>query len=123
MVDMMKKYHESLQKDHQPPNENVRRQATYEILNNIKTKVSDQHKHELAKKLTLVDVNEALKLSANYKTPGLDGICYEIWKLLQAQFKNAKTHEKQALNIIHTLQRVYNDVENHGLAPGTEFLE
>ncbi|KAJ3857352.1 hypothetical protein EV368DRAFT_30518, partial [Lentinula lateritia] len=123
MADMMKEYHESLQKDLQPPNENVRGQATYEILNNIETKVPNQHKNELEKKLTLADVNEALKLSANYKAPGLDGICYEIWKLLQARFENAKTHQKQALNIIHTLQRVYNDIENHGLAPGTEFSE
>ncbi|KAJ3804206.1 hypothetical protein F5876DRAFT_53672 [Lentinula aff. lateritia] len=118
MADMMKEYHENIQKDSQPPDENVRRQTTYEILNNITVKVSDQHRCKLKKRLTLANVDEALRLSANYKAPGLDGICYEIWKLINARFKNAEAHQKRDV-----LQWVYNDIEIYGMTTGTGFSE
>ncbi|KAJ3846658.1 hypothetical protein EV368DRAFT_52478 [Lentinula lateritia] len=123
MADMMKEYHENIQKDSQPPDKNVHRQTTYEILNNITVKLSDQHRCKLKKRLTLANVDEALRLSANYKAPGLDGICYEIWKLINARFKNAEAHQKRALNIIHVLQWVYNDIEIYGMTTGTGFSE
>ncbi|KAJ3914954.1 hypothetical protein F5877DRAFT_49475, partial [Lentinula edodes] len=65
----------------------------------------------------------ALKLSANQKAPGLDGICYEIWKIIHAKYKNATAYNKEAFNIVKVLQRVYNDIETHGMAEGTKLSE
>ncbi|KAE9395366.1 hypothetical protein BT96DRAFT_755091, partial [Gymnopus androsaceus JB14] len=69
------------------------------------------------------NVKEALKLSANNKAPGLNGICYKIWKTLNGRFENARAHEKRAFGIISTLRRVFNDIKENGIAPRTSFSE
>ncbi|KAJ3805255.1 hypothetical protein F5876DRAFT_52140 [Lentinula aff. lateritia] len=123
MADMMTDYHKNLQYDTHPPNEDARSQSTKEILNNISVQISEKHKHKMGKKLSLEDIDNALKLFANYKAPSLDGICYKIWKLLYARYKNARAHQKPAFNIVQTLTRVYNDIETHGMAQNTRFSE
>ncbi|KAJ4480839.1 hypothetical protein J3R30DRAFT_3241686, partial [Lentinula aciculospora] len=61
------------------------------------------------------EVKKALRLSGNNKAPGINGIRYEIWEILNARFRNAKAHHQDALNIIWILQVVYNDITTHGI--------
>ncbi|KAJ4496671.1 hypothetical protein C8R41DRAFT_761546, partial [Lentinula lateritia] len=123
MANMMRDYHENLQRDLQTPNTDQREHSMNEALKTITVQISEEHKQHLQKLTSLTDVDEALKLSANYKAPGLDGICYEIWKLLHARYKNAKAHQQKAFNIVYTLNRVYNDIELNGMAENTRFSE
>ncbi|KAJ3925241.1 MAG: hypothetical protein NXY57DRAFT_907330 [Lentinula lateritia] len=123
MAKMMKNHHENLQNDEVPIDE-IQREATIgKILGNIHIHLSEESAEELGQILDETDVQEALKLSANYKAPGINGITYEIWKLIHARFKDAKAHNKPAFNIIQTLCRVYNDIELHGMVPETKFSE
>jgi hypothetical protein len=75
----------------------------------------------LEAKLTLEDVRRALKLSANNKAPGLDGITYELWKTLDSRYQTAISLDKLAFNILNAMLKVYNDIETHGMLKGTGF--
>ncbi|KAE9394275.1 hypothetical protein BT96DRAFT_756146, partial [Gymnopus androsaceus JB14] len=123
MADMLGIYHGNLQKDPTPPDVTLREQTTARILGNITKKLSEPHCQNLKEKLTDENIEYALKLSANYKAPGLDGISYEIWKLIHARYKNAIAHDRAAFNLIQTLRIVYNDIECNGMAPNTKFSE
>lgn len=123
MADMIKDYHAAVQSDEMPSSELARTEATRESLEIVSVKISAIHYTAMKNKLTDDNVQEALKLSANYTASGLNGISYEIWKILHARYKNAVAHEKRAFNIINTLRQVYNDVEENGMALNTSFSE
>ncbi|KAJ3911917.1 hypothetical protein F5877DRAFT_54765, partial [Lentinula edodes] len=123
MADMMRNHHELIQQDTDSIDQMEREQITEQILNAVTVKISDAHKTDMKRKLTTTNVEEALKLSANYKAPGLDGICYEIWKIIHARCKNAQAHRKKAFNIVEVLKRVFNDIETFGMVSGTRFSE
>ncbi|KAJ3832891.1 hypothetical protein F5878DRAFT_511456, partial [Lentinula raphanica] len=123
MADMMKNHHDELQTDQVPPDETERSRLTEEILDKITVSITESHARCLNRSLTEADIKEALKLSANFKAPGLDGISYEIWKILQARSENAKAHQLWAFDIVAILTKVYNSIESHGMAEGTRFSE
>ncbi|KAJ3873071.1 hypothetical protein F5051DRAFT_444576 [Lentinula edodes] len=85
MADMMSAYHGKIQIDETPTDNNQRHTVTEAVLNRIKTRISDQHRQKMTDLLTDDDVDEALKLSANYKAPGLNGIPYKVWKIIHAR--------------------------------------
>jgi hypothetical protein len=75
----------------------------------------------LKAKLTLEDVRRALKLSANNKAPGPDGITYKLWRTLDSRHQTAISLDKPAFNVLDTMLKVYNDIETHGMLTGTGF--
>ncbi|KAJ3803759.1 hypothetical protein F5876DRAFT_54159, partial [Lentinula aff. lateritia] len=89
MANMMRDYHEEVQLAKDQPDPGVREQTIEKVLNTVTVKISETHQQNLSCGLTLANVQDALKLSANQKAPGLDGICYEIWKIIHARYKNA----------------------------------
>ncbi|KAJ3976608.1 hypothetical protein EV361DRAFT_768786, partial [Lentinula raphanica] len=121
MADMMRDHHERIQEDETEIDELAREIVTAQVLEQIEVSIDNETSTLLNQKLTDEDVREALKLSANHKAPGLNGISYEIWKTINARYQNAKAHDKPAFNIIKTLRMVYNDIETFGMAPGTTF--
>ncbi|KAJ3831090.1 hypothetical protein F5878DRAFT_505542, partial [Lentinula raphanica] len=123
MADMMRTHHEQIQGDETDTNEHERETAIAEALERIDTHITEEANESLNQKLTDEDVREALKLSANHKAPGLNGISYEIWKTINARYQNAKAHNKPAFNIVKTLRMVYNEIETFGIAPRTTFSE
>jgi hypothetical protein len=60
-------------------------------------------------------------MSSNFRAPGLDGITYEIWKVLHARYETAKSQDKPAFHILSAMHTVYNDIEIHGMVLGTGF--
>ncbi|KAJ3971322.1 hypothetical protein EV361DRAFT_800304, partial [Lentinula raphanica] len=123
MADMMRDHHQNLQYDTEHPNEELRTQAMTTVLHRINTHLPENLQEPLRRRLSREDTEQALTLSANYKAPGIDGITYETWKILDGRYTNALAHEKQTFDIIDALQRVYNDIELNGMAPNTNFSE
>lgn len=65
----------------------------------------------------------ALASASNGKSPGLDGIPYELWKILNQRNNNLKKNGSEGFNITETLQRVFNNIETHGICTQTKFNE
>lgn len=123
MADMMRDHHGKLQDDEILPNETAREEMIQRTLQNVNKTLTEEQREKLKALLSDEDVARALKLSANDKAPGLNGISYEVWKLIDGRYKNAKAHEKEEFNIVRTLRKVYNDIELNGMVPGTGFSE
>ncbi|KAJ3968099.1 hypothetical protein EV361DRAFT_806164, partial [Lentinula raphanica] len=123
MANMMRDHHSKIQQDDVTPDPEMREQATQNVLDRIECKIEDGHAHALSTHLTDNDVKEALRLSANHKAPGLNGISYEIWKTVNARYENAAAHRTKAFNIVQTLRKIFNDIESNGIAPNTAFAE
>jgi hypothetical protein len=62
-----------------------------------------------------VEVETALKSTANRKAAGLDGITYEVYKNLRVRNKNLKKEGRQGFNIIKMLTLLFNDIADNGL--------
>ncbi|KAJ7923225.1 hypothetical protein B0H13DRAFT_2316755 [Mycena leptocephala] len=71
--------------------------------------------------LTTEDLAEALRLSNHGKAPGMDGIPYEFYKLLNIIFKQSKGSDKEAFDVLSFLKELYQDIETHGIVSGTHF--
>ncbi|KAJ3728225.1 hypothetical protein C8R42DRAFT_572072, partial [Lentinula raphanica] len=123
MADMMRDHHNKIQHDEVDPNPELREQAIQQVLGRVDSRIQEAHRQELTNQLTDNAVEEALRLSANHKAPGLNGISYEIWKTIHARYVNAAKQNTRAFNIIQTLRRVFNDIETNGIAADTSFAE
>lgn len=125
MVELARDYHDELMRDEIPGNEPERQEDMEEILKLITEdkKLSEEEKERLDVPLTYEDIEEVLKNSENGKATEIDGLPYKLWKALDKTHKiNSKnTPNKPSFDIIKTLRRVFNDIEEHGVSEGTEF--
>jgi hypothetical protein len=71
--------------------------------------------------ITSDEMGEALRLSNNDKAPGVDGIPYEFYKLLDILFQLSKNSDQEGFNVLAFLTELYEDVENYGIVPNTQF--
>jgi hypothetical protein len=93
------------------------------VLSRTACKANNGQVRDLSNKLTREDIQEALKLSANGKAPGLNGFTYEFWKILDDRYRTAVSLEKEGFDIIKVLLLVFNDIETNGMVVGTAFSE
>ena len=93
------------------------------ILNNLKTKLSNESKQKLQEEISEEDVRYAIRKSNNDKAPGLDGIPIELWKSMDDQFLSDKSNPKKKCNIIWCLTRVFRDIETNGINHLAKFNE
>ena len=63
----------------------------------------------------------ALRVSKNGTATGLDGIPYELWKLLHDTHLAQHKVNKPSFNILKCLVIVYNDIQLHGTDPNLDF--
>ncbi|KAJ7027443.1 hypothetical protein C8F04DRAFT_965192 [Mycena alexandri] len=128
MASMARDYHKKLQAD-RPANagtadgRRVREEKINIVLDRVQTTTTAEQTEELKKRLTLDDVRNALRQSANFKAPGLDGITYEVWKILNSRYETALKDEKPAFDIIGAMHKVYNNIEINGMVKGTGFSQ
>jgi len=67
-------------------------------------------------------VSETIANSANGKAAGMDGIPMEMWKKLSDECASEPEETGHAKHdILEALMRVFNDIETHGVQPGTGF--
>ena len=80
-------------------------------------------KSDLAKYLKQEEIETSIKALPNGKAPGIDGIPHELWKSLNIRFQTNTKEGRPGFDIIKTLTRVFNDIEKHGMAKGTDFAK
>jgi len=123
MANLARNYYEQLQQDNTEFDEIEREQAINNTLEVINTRITETDQSNLARKLSNTDIQDALKLSANGKAPGINGITYEAWKFLDEKYIKDYNSEKPSFNIIEVITKVFNDIEEHGLIKDSNFSE
>jgi Reverse transcriptase (RNA-dependent DNA polymerase) len=123
MAEVARNYHHGLLLTglNTPPDE--RETVLREVLETVDPEkvLSQEDGTKLGHKLTEQDVLEALKASKNGTSTGVNGLPYELWKALSNKYETDSKVDAPTFNIIKTLTRVYNDIEEYGVAPNTDF--
>lgn len=86
-------------------------------------KLPTRQKGDLAKKLKPKEVMDAIEITALGKSPRLDSIPVEVWKLLHEQEEKEKKTNTTRIQIIKIMTMVFNDIENHGVHLSTGFAD
>ena len=126
MAELAKDHHMDLQQVNTPNLENPERiQELDSILNEIPLdqKFPNPHNSELNKGITPESVEKALKLAKNGSATGLDGCPYELWKALKKTCDTTIKKGNRGFDIIQALTDVFQDIQSHGIEPGTSFTE
>jgi hypothetical protein len=124
MAKIAKEYHERLQSTDRDPAEPPNTPKLDAILENVSTRTSPEQKNELAKYLHRGKIYKALCEQANDKAASLDGIPMELWKRMSSLFDSAKDQDTNPYcDIVTILAKVFNDIEQYGITPSTNFNE
>lgn len=125
MAELARENHKGLQTADIHPEETEREEAIAKTLERIKeeSKISDQERAFLADKVTEDQVKTALRQSASGTAPGIVGITYEFWKLLDRIKSEDKNGKHPDLNIVKCLTKVFNDIEEFGVEQNSEFAK
>ena len=124
MVGLARDYHEALLSVDRDPLCEVDQQEFNEITRNMETTLDKGMQEKMHEDISREEVANAMKESANEKSPGLDRIPMEVWKLLHQQYGSAKEGERHKFcDIATVLAYVFNDITLHGIMEGTGFNE
>lgn len=77
----------------------------------------------MSSKLSEQDVLQALKSSKNGTSTGINGLPYKLQKVLNDKYENDAKMDRPTFNTIKALTRVFNNIEEHGVVPTTNFAE
>jgi hypothetical protein len=67
------------------------------------------------------DILEALMSSKSGTAAGLNGIPYDLWKLLHKKHTEMEGDKKPIFNIIETMNLVIKDIQTHGINNDSPF--
>ncbi|KAJ7019705.1 hypothetical protein C8F04DRAFT_899805, partial [Mycena alexandri] len=123
MADVARSYHSKLQQDRREVAEDIRKETIRKVLSRTARKMTEEQAATLKAPLTVEDVRKALRLSANFKAPGINGITYELWKTLEGRYQTAISQEKPAFDVLKAMCAVFNDIEKHGMVKNSGFSE
>jgi len=124
MAKLAREYYEALLSVDKNPLRKVDEEEFDKITNTLETKLDKEMQDDMSKQISSEDVEAALNGSASEKSPGLDRIPMEMWKLVHQQYKSAKDSEQhEYCNITEILAHIFNDIASHGITPGTDFNE
>ena len=122
MAEIARDYHEKLQNIDRNTTEETNPQEMNKVLDHIPRRLTVKQRSDLAKRVKRDDISEALANSANGKAAGMDGIPTELWKKLNDEYDPETDEASNTIcDIIEVLMRVYNDIETHGVQPGSGF--
>ena len=125
MAEIGREHHEKLLMEGLHPDKDERNRIITEVLNIIQP---DDKLNELSQETLGEPVNEegvalVLRESTNGSLPGLNGITYEFYKMLQQIKWEDKKKKYKDLDIVWTLTMVYRDIEEFGVDPKISFIE
>ncbi len=123
MAELARDYHENLQKLEKDVAPGEREAAIQSAIGRIDATLSDEQADKLGAQITELEVAEALQLSKNGSAAGLDGLPYELWKVLSERYKEDVELERPAFDVVGLLAKAYQDIQNHGAVPDTNFAE
>jgi hypothetical protein len=127
MAEIARDYHNDIQSDGINATQNERKEAREEALASLPQVSDEVDMKPLSEKLTEDDVLKALLEAAPGKAAGINGFATEFWRRLDsidkenAKNANDRTPPKRTCDIVKVLTWVYNDIEEFGMAEGTEF--
>ncbi|KAJ7817978.1 hypothetical protein B0H14DRAFT_2373583 [Mycena olivaceomarginata] len=106
MAQMARDYHNSVQ-NKDLSDEYARTMATEITLEQCKVHLSETQFNDMEsdKDLETEDIGEALKLSNGGKAPGLDGLPYEFYKILDILFQQSKGSDRQLFDVLGFLKK------------------
>ncbi|KAI5824634.1 hypothetical protein K523DRAFT_221703, partial [Schizophyllum commune Tattone D] len=124
MAELARKYHRDLQKDEQETHQDTREAAIREALQSIEKRLSEEQSEELAHMPTREELEDALKFSKSGSAPGLDGIPYEMWKVLNDRFIEDSRHEgRPTFDVLELVLTAFQDIYIHGVCADTRFTD
>ncbi|KAL1687725.1 Endonuclease/exonuclease/phosphatase, partial [Schizophyllum commune] len=128
MAEMARQYHWHLQDDDnsdpnwKPPEE--REEAIQTALDALDARVTADQAEEMGAFISYEEVEMALHFAKNKSAPGLDGIPYEFWKIVNDRFKeDSKYEDRPKFDGIQLLLEAFKDIQRHGLAEGSHFAD
>ena len=126
MAELARCYHDTLQNDRLGE---LTDDSLEQKINEVLEKIPDDQKFpgpetsDLNKGITKEVVEEALRVAKHGSATGLDGCPYELWKELKKRNQEAEEEGKTGFDIINTLTLVFQDIQRHGITPGSNFAE
>jgi hypothetical protein len=123
MTELARNYHNHLLQAglNTPPDE--RENIILEVLTKVlpEATLPNIESASISNRLSEQEVLEALKLSKNGTSTGVNGLPYELWKVLNDRYEIEGKAEKPTFNIIKVFMRVFNNIEEYGVVPTTNF--
>ncbi|KAL7282742.1 hypothetical protein ACG7TL_004216 [Trametes sanguinea] len=125
MAHLARTHYDGVQRDGPEVVEQTQRERDItEVLGAIDARLTDQQHEEVSLGLTYEECSKALKCAKNGTAPGLDGIQYEVWKVIHARFIEDSRHEERTkFDVLAVLSEAFADVQAHGVAKGTHFTD
>ncbi len=128
MAKLARNYHENLQNDRINPDKETRDQCIEEALASLQKTVTIEESELLREIITKEQVEEALQRSQLLKSPGMDGITYELWKYLHQEYKKNSLDENASgeadpneFSIIKLMTSCFNNIQKYGMSEVTGF--
>jgi hypothetical protein len=123
MAEVARQHHKNIQHSNLSIEmENLRRrtikQVKHEIPQNQKFENPNSLLHDL---LQEHHIHNALYSSKVNSATGFDGIPYELWKQLDQKHKSNQTEDKPSFDIVKTLTKIINDIQQKGIDEQSEF--
>ena len=98
-----------------PKRDNDFNEKTDEFLSAVGTSLSPSQQNDVSKIFDETEVCQAIRQSDNGKSPGVDGITFEFYKL----WLNLKNKDKP--DICYILSEIYNEIEEYGTVKDSNF--
>ncbi len=121
MADMARSHHMNIQLD--DPSMKPAEERAVDIdtaLGNIDVKVSATQAMSMGGEITYEDCMLSLRFAKNGTAPGLDGIQFEVWKVLHARhIEDARFPDRLNFDIIRLLTAAFEDMRLHGVCAQT----
>ncbi len=121
MAEIAKTHYDEVQKDDDKPAPEEHRRAIDGVIEVIERSLTEAQRRDMSEGIEYSEVESAIQEAANGKAPGLDGLPSELWKEMITRYKSDKAKRRPAFNIVAAMRDVYNDIVDHGTAPGTDF--
>jgi hypothetical protein len=116
-------YHNTIQDEQPPLDPREYTVASRDVFQNIDNKLAVSDQESLSKKLMNDEIEAALSRGKNESAPGIDGIPYELWKLLHESAVNSKKRNEPAFDICQIIADIANDITMFGLSERSPFNE
>ncbi|KAJ7574605.1 Endonuclease/exonuclease/phosphatase, partial [Mycena floridula] len=125
MSEKFRDYHDELQTDGvNDTNAATREEDIERILEKVDTRLPNDRRDELSHLVSYEEIADFLDKIPKGKSPGIDGIFYELWRTLKLEYeRDSEANKNNPNNFDATLllQLLYNDIQRHGIAENTNF--
>ncbi|KAI9056338.1 DNase I-like protein, partial [Trametes sanguinea] len=125
MADLAKRHYDGIQCDGPEVTSGAQRERDVATaLAHVKSRVEGEQAARMAAPLTRDELEVALHEAKNGTAPGLDGIQYEVWKTMDARYREDRRHrDRPTCDILAILHAAIRDVQEYGVEDGLGFTE